>query len=298
MQPERRLRIAQALIFVTPALWSANYVVARASVGVLEPHMLAFLRWLVAFCVMLPIAWPQLRRHPSVWRDEWKRMTVLGALGMWICGAFVYLGGQTTAAVNIGLLYAISPVMVTAMSAPLFGERVAAAQVLGIVLALSGTVAVIVKGSVANLLAVQFTRGDLWVVAAMLSWTAYALLLRRWPSALDTFARLTVTTFFGLLVLLPFTIIEGLAYGWPTPGWQAAGLVLVVALLPGLGAYQAYAYMQRELGASRASLSLYLGPLYAAAVSWLLLGERPGWYHALGALLILPGIWLATGRGR
>ena len=298
MQPEHRLRIAQALIFVTPALWSANYIAARTSVGVLEPHMLAFLRWLVAFCVMLPIAWPALRRAPRAWRREWKQMTVLGALGMWICGAFVYIGGQTTVAVNIGLLYAISPVMVAALSAPLFGERLTPAQVLGIALALTGTVTVIAKGSVANILAVQFTRGDLWVVAAMLSWTAYALLLRRWSSALDTFARLTVTTFFGLLVLLPFTIAEGLAYGWPTPSWQAAGLVLVVALLPGLGAYQCYAYMQRELGTSHASLSLYLGPLYAAGVSWLLLGERPGWYHAVGALLILPGIWLATRRAR
>jgi len=60
----------------------------------------------------------------------------------------------------------------------------------------------------------------------------------------------------------------------------------------------AYSFMQRELGASRTALMLYLAPVYAAALAWMLLGERPGWYHLAGAALILPSIWLATRPGR
>ena len=43
---------------------------------------------------------------------EWKRYLVLGALGMWICGAWVYIGGCTTAAINISLICSIAPVLI------------------------------------------------------------------------------------------------------------------------------------------------------------------------------------------
>jgi drug/metabolite transporter (DMT)-like permease len=41
-------------------------------------------------------------------------------------------------------------------------------------------------------------------------------------------------------------------------------------------------------------LLLYLSPVYGALGAWGVLGEPPGWYHAAGAALILPSIWLAT----
>jgi drug/metabolite transporter (DMT)-like permease len=97
-----------------------------------------------------------------------------------------------------------------------------------------------------------------------------------------------------MLVLLPFTVVEVAAQGIAPLTWEVMGLVLLVALLPGFGAYQAYAFVQRELGAARTGLILYLGPIYAALVAWALLGEQPQWFHVVGAALILPGIWLAT----
>ena len=289
-----RQRLAHVLLFVTPGLWAANYIVARRAPGVIEPHMLAFWRWLLALALMLPLAWPALRTQWPAWRHEWKDALLLGALGMWVCGAFVYLGGRTTAATNIGLIYAICPVLIAGASALLFDERFTRVQTAGVALALSGMLLVVAKGAPANLLAVRFTSGDLWVLTAATCWAAYSVLLRQRPSTLDPFARLVVITLGGLVVLLPFTIAEAMIVGIPEISLRAFGLALVAAVLPGFGAYQAYSFMQRELGAARTGLVLYLGPLYAALAAWWLLDEMPQWYHAAAALLILPGIWLAT----
>ena len=96
------------------------------------------------------------------------------------------------------------------------------------------------------------------------------------------------------LVLLPFAVWE-----WrqaDTPAWsaQAGWLVLAAALVPGIGAYWAYGFCQKVLGASRVAASLYMGPLYGGLTAWLVLGESLGWRHVMGALLILPGIYLAS----
>ena len=295
MQPASRQRLAYALLVITPGMWSANYIVARSAIGVVEPHMLALMRWTIALALMLAFAWRELSENFAAWRAEWPKMLALGALGMWICGAFVYIGAETTVAVNISLLYAISPVLIAAGSAIFFDDRLSRVQAGGVALALAGTVFVLARGSWANLAAVRFTIGDGWILVAVLSWTTYSLLLRRWPSALDPFARLTAICAGGIVVLVPFTVAEAVVSGLPDFGSpQVWLLAVVVALLPGFGAYQAYSYMQRELGPARTGLVLYLGPLWAAVVAWWLLDEAPRWYHFAGAALILPGIFLAT----
>lgn len=294
MRPETRLRLATLLIFVTPCLWAANYVVARLSVGVIEPHALAFFRWLVAMLAMLPIALPALRRNWPAWRSEWRDLLVLGALGMWICGAFVYIGARTTSGTNIGLIYAISPVLIAVVSARFFGDRLSPRQKAGLAIAVAGVLLIILKGRPAALLELSFAPGDLWVVSAASAWTLYSLMLQARPSVLDPFARLAAITIAGLVVLAPFTLAEAALRGAPRIDMQTASLILAAGLLPGFGAYQAYSFMQKQLGPSRTGLVMYLGPPYAAAAAWLILGEPPYWYHWAGTALLLPGIWLAT----
>ena len=59
-------------------------------------------------------------------------------------------------------------------------------------------------------------------------------------------------------------------------------------------AYQAHAFLLRELGAAKTSVILYLGPVYAALAAWLLLGETLYWYHWVGAAMVLPGVFLSS----
>jgi len=289
-------RWAPVLLWVVPALWSSNYIIARLADGVVAPHVLALGRWLLALALMLPFVWRGLAGNTAALRREWKQLLVLGAMGMWICGAFVYIGGQSTSATNIALIYAATPVAIAVAGVKLLHERMSGAQRVAVVFALLGVLFIIAKGDVRNLLAVRFAVGDAWIVAAAISWTAYSVMLKRWPSTLGPAERLAAIISGGILVLLPFTALEW----WIAPrhpiGAAALGLMVLAALLPGVLSYTAYSFLQRELGASRTALLLYLAPVYSAFTAWLVLGELPGWYHLGGAALILPSIWLATRR--
>ena len=298
MTPEHRKQWAFALIFIAPALWSVNYLVARSAAATVAPHALAFGRWLIAFLLLAAMSWRELAAHPIALRREWKQYLVLGALGMWVCGAFVYVGARTTVATNIALIYSTSPVMIALMSRFFLKERMGALQMGGVMLAFAGVLHIVLKGRWGALAGVEFSVGDLWILGAMLAWTAYSLLLKAWPSPFGPAARLTLIMAGGLVVLAPLTTIEAL-YFMPTQvSWASFGYMVAVALFPGLGAYLAYSYMQRELGAARVGVVLYLGPIYAAATAWLVLGEPVRSYHWVGAALILPGIYLSTRPAR
>jgi len=289
-------RLAYALIFVTPALWCVNYLVARWSPDVVAPHTLAFGRWLVAAVLLGAFTFPELWRHRALIAAQWWRFVVLGALGMWICGAWVYIAARTTTATNLALIYSVSPVLIALASVLWLRERFTRWQSLGAALALAGVVHVVIRGQWGALASVHWVPGDLWVVAATASWSGFALLQRRWPTPLGPAAHLCAVAVGGLLVLLPFTLWELADPASPAVGGRALGMMLLAGVAPGAAAYWSYSFVQRQLGVARASSQLYLGPLYGAAMAWLFLAEPVGWHHAVGAALILPGIWLVSRR--
>jgi drug/metabolite transporter (DMT)-like permease len=161
-------------------------------------------------------------------------------------------------------------------------------------LALVGVVHVVVKGDWVALAHIQWVAGDGLIIAATVSWAAYALLQKKWVCTLSSTARLACICAGGVITLLPFAVWEGMQPELPPWTWHATALLLAVALVPGIGAYWIYAWAQKTLGASRTSMTLYLGPLWGALVSWGLLGESLGWHHAVGSLLILPGVALVV----
>jgi drug/metabolite transporter (DMT)-like permease len=293
-RPDTQRRLALALMWLIPALWTVNYLAARNARGVIEPYALAFGRWLIAGVILAIIARQELWQERSNVLAVWYEYVVLGTLGMMICGAWVYLGAKTTQAVNIALIYSAAPVLIALGSVLWLKERMGAVQLAGVVVALVGVVHVVVKGQWTSLTSVQWVVGDLWIIAATVSWAGYALLQKVWPSNLSATARLACICAGGVLVMLPFTIREAGLPTTPAWTWHAVALTVTVALLPGVGAYWIYGWAQKILGASRVAMTLYLGPLYGAVAAYLVLGEPLGWHHLAGAALILPGVFLVT----
>lgn len=293
---ERFEKFAQLAVWLTPALWAVNYVIARKAPGVVGPYSLAFGRWLLAALVLVVLArhelWQQ-RHHVAQVRHQY---VVLGFCGMLVCGAWVYLGARTTVAMNIALIYAASPVLIAIGAVLWLGEKFRWQQVAGVLLAMAGVVHVIVKGQWAALAKVQWVPGDLWIVAAMVAWAAYALLQKWWTSPLSATARLAAIAAGGVLVLLPCAVWEALEPATPALTSQAVQLMVIAALLPGLCAYWLYGWAQKVLGASRVAVTLYLGPLYAAVAAYAVLHEPMGWHHVVGAALILPGVYGVSRR--
>lgn len=295
---EARASLAWLLLLLAPALWSANMLVARWSADWFPPHALAFWRWIVALLPMLALCGAVLWRRRAEVLREWRDLLLLGALGMWICGAFVYIAGDTTTATNIGLIYAGVPVMIMLLAAAVYRERLAAGQVVGAALGLAGVLGIVTRGDPGLVARLEFSIGDLWALTAAACWAIYSVLMRHRPSQLDPFLRLTAVTIAGVLVLLPFTLVEALLVGPPPVEWRALAAVLIVGLLPGFGAYHAYSWLLKEVGAARTGLVLYLTPVYTAGLAALLLGEALRAYHVVGAALVLGGIWLAGRRAR
>jgi len=252
-------RIALVLIWLTPLLWTVNQVAARLAPGVVAPHVLALGRWSLAGLVLTLLARQELWRMRHWVLANGYQALILGACGMWICGAWVYIAGQSTSAMNISLIYATSPIMIAVGSVLWLGETFSKRQMLGVAMALLGVAHVVVRGDWSHLTQVQLVAGDLWIVAAAIAWAAYALLQKKWHSPLGATARLATICMGGVVVLLPFALWELASVETPPLSQAACGLILLTAVVPGLGAYWIYGWTQKILGTSRVAVTLLFG---------------------------------------
>lgn len=288
--------MAMALLCFAPVFFATNMLTARAMADHVPPVGLAFGRWSLTFAILLFFVAPTLWRERRAILAEAGRFLILGALGMGVCGVFVYVGADTTTATNIGLIYATSPIMITLIAWRFMGEAITTVKAIGIALSLIGVLVIVCRGDLAVLTGLNFVVGDIWILFSTLGWALYSILLKHWQSGLTLMARFAAITLGGVLVLLPFQLWEGISHGWPVFDSRTLGAFAVLAIVASFLAYQSYAYIQRHLGAGPTSLLMYLIPLYNGVLAYFILGEALQSYHLAGAVLVLPGVYLATKR--
>ena len=272
---------------------ASNLVVARGGVEFVPPISLAFWRWTVVFLILLPFTYRALKKNFNTIKDEYKKLFFLGLMGCGVCGAFPFLAGETTTVTNMGIIYTSSPVFIILISYFFFREKINFTKIIGLIACLVGVFIIIIKGDLDLLINLQFTIGDLWMLAAAIGWALYSIYLFYWNSKLKIFERFTLISFFGALSLLPFYIGEELFYRETVFAKEFYLWIIFAAISPGIIAFTLYTMAQEKLGASLTGFTLYVFTIYGAIYGYFLFGERFENYHFLGTILVFFGIYLA-----
>jgi drug/metabolite transporter (DMT)-like permease len=281
------------LLSLTSLFWAGNTVVGRFIVGHVPPITLAFIRWTGAFLILLPFAVRHLVRDWPVIRAHAGRLTLIAFFGFSVYNTMAYYGLQYTTAINGLLLQSVGPLFVALWSFLLFADRLTLRQAGGICISLSGVLVIISHGSLATLLAVQFNRGDICFVLALITYGFYAAYLRKRP-AMHPLSFLAVGMGGGAVLLVPAVILE-LANG-RTVVFDAESLAsfAFVCLFPSL---LGYLFLNRGIeliGANRSAPFIHLVPVFGSVLAIVLLGERFEPFHAIGYALVFTGITVAT----
>lgn len=281
------------LMAITTLMWSGNAVIGRAVHETIPPIGLNFWRWMVALPVFVVLAWPHFRKDWPLVRRHWPILLLFAIISITIYNTFAYIGLNTTTAINMLLINTGRPVVIIFLSYALFREKVTAAQAVGLVLALSGTLTILARGDLDVLIGVRFIAGDLWVVVATVCWAVYTVLYPKRPAIHPTNLML-VTIVMGLAILLPFYLWETFLVR-PVPlSAQTYWAVGYLGLIAGGIGYLAFNRMVEVLGANRAGLTSYLVPIVGTALAIFFLGEQFQAFQVVGISLILIGVVFAT----
>lgn len=286
---------AHILLALTMLFWAGNSIVGRAARDLVPPAALSFWRWAIALMLLLPFAWPHLKRDWSALRAKWLVVLVLGGLGIGAFNTLLYTGLQTTTALNAMLLQSGQPALILILGAVLMGDRIGMRQVAGALVALSGVLFIIAQGEPGRLLGLQLHAGDAIIGVAVIVWSLYSVGLRKRPDV-HPFSFLAASIIVGIAVIAPVYVMEIASGRLIRPESGSALAIAYVSVFPSFLAYLFFNRGVELIGSAAAGQYTNLMPVMGAGLAILFLGERLFAYHVAGLLLVVAGLVIA-GRG-
>ena len=291
----RNLVLAIVLLIASSFFWSGNFFSGKiAFLSDLSPFKLSFFRWILALLILLPFTYAQIIKDLEYYKKNILLMTVISILGVTIFNSFTYISLQTTMVINSTLMASVAPVMMIGFSWLIFRTKTTTLQFTGIVLSLLGAFAIVLKGNLNNLYNLYFTAGDLWMLAAVVSWCLYSVLLKKIDSKTSQLANLEVMIIIGVIFIIPFYIMESFNSTYlPSTGLDLA-IIGYVAVFASIVAFFSWNKGVSIIGPNRASLFLHLIPVFSAIWAISFLNEKFAFFHVIGVLFILSGIILSN----
>jgi drug/metabolite transporter (DMT)-like permease len=284
------------LLSLTALFWAGNIVLARHVGDHVPPITLTTIRWFGVFLILLPFAWPHLRRDWPALRAHLPLMLFLSAIGFAFNNAISYWAMQYTEALNALLIQSSGPLFVALWSLILFGVRLTGAQLAGIAISLIGVLTIILRGDFGALASIAFNKGDVMFAASLVSFALYSALIPRRPVT-HQLSLISFTTLCGALMLLPFSVWEystGAVLKFDFLTLATLGYMLI---FPSTLAYLFFNRGLALIGPNRAAPFFHLVPVFGSAMAILLLGEQPRLFHLVGYALVLAGVVIASRRG-
>ncbi len=281
-------------LLAVQVLFASNAVIGRLVLQAFTPVAVMAMRISGAAAVFWLLGGRAALRERFSPRDRWLLLAA-ALLGLVFNQALFLLGLSLSTATNAAIISTSIPVFTVALSMAVGDERLTAAKVLGLTLALSGALVLV---GIEHLATAHWA--DLLFVANGLSFAAYLVLTRRLTQRHAPMVLSRWTFLIAAILTLPLIAVAPLTHLPPGVGpsaWSWAGAFWLV-LGPTVLAYLFNAYALQRVPSSTVASYVYLQPAIAAAMAAPLLGERPGARTAIGGALIFLGVLVVSFRPR
>ena len=248
----------------------------------------------MAFLLLLPFTYKKILQDFHKYKKNLPYLLITSILGVTIFNSFTYLSLQSSMVINSSIMASITPLLIILFSWLIFKTPTYFMQFFGIILSIVGVLLIISKANYINLISLNFTKGDLWMLAAVFSWGLYSVLLKKIYHTLSQLATLEVMIFFGLIFIFPFYIMESLNNSYLPKDLNEVLMISYVAVFASITSFFAWNKGVSVLGANKASLFLHLIPVFSSMWAVIFLGEKFSFFHLFGTVFIILGIVLSN----
>ena len=286
---------AYIMLICATLFWAGNFIVGKyAFLTEIPPLSLVFYRWLLVWVILLPFTYKDVIKHKDTILNNLPLLFFLGLTSVGLFNSFTYLSLVYTQVINSSLFNTAIPAIIILLCFLFKVEKTNKFQLSGLFISVCGILAIITKLNLDILLSLNFNKGDLIMIGGALTWGIYSTLLKKKKFTLPLLTLVHIVCTFGLISVFPQFLYElwnGQVIKFDI---NLVYTLIFLALFPSIGSYYCWAGAVSIIGANRAGIFLSLIPLFSTIMAIALYNEKFQFFHLIGAILILVGLYLSN----
>ena len=275
--------------------WAGNFNVGKfAFIENISPFTLAFLRWLLVWIILMPFTYKEIYTLKKIIFKNFTLLFLLGLSSVFLFTALTYKALNYTQVINASLFNTAIPATIILVCFLLKIEKTNIFQLSGLLISTLGILVIITKLDLDILLSLAFNTGDLFMIAAIISWGVYSAFLKKRNFEISLLGLVQIICTFGLFLLAPAFFIELNQGNSININFKLFYILIYVAIFPSIGSYYCWAGAVSIIGANRAGIFLSLIPLFSSIFAIILYDEKFLFFHLIGTILIILGLILSN----
>ncbi len=270
-------------------VWGSGFLATKVGLQYASPFTFLALRFTLGLLLVIPIAVAVRPRWPAS-SSQWLHVAAAGLLMHAVnLGGSHYAQFLGMSAGVTALILALQPLLTAVVAGPFVGERLNRWQWSGVLLGLGGVALVVWHKIDLNAMSTVSLAAVLIALTAITTGTLYQ---RIFCPAVDLRAASVIQFAGTLLIVAPLAfIVEGFRFHL---AWQLLAAIGFLVIFASIFAVNALHTLMRRGEATRVTSLLYLTPIIAVALEWLMFGIVPTWLTALGVVITCAGVALVA----
>ena len=286
---------AYIMLVCASLFWAGNFMIGKyAFLTEIPPLSLVFYRWSLVWIILLPFTYKEIIKYKDTISNNLPLLFFLGLTSVGLFNSFTYLSLIHTQVINASLFNTAIPAIIILLCFLFKIEKTNKFQILGLIISACGILAIITKLKLDILISLNFNKGDLIMIGGVLTWGIYSTLLKKKQFTLPLLTLVHVICTFGLISVFPQFLYEFSNGQIINFDINLVYTLIFLALFPSIGSYYCWAGAVSVIGANRAGISLSLIPLFSSIMAIVLYGEQFQFFHLIGAILIILGLFLSN----
>jgi len=260
----------------------------------ISPATIAFFRYFWGTIPLIPFFIIENKRNRRTLncRDA-LAMVGLGVLGIALFSICFNFGLKLSTAYNGSLLINSQPIFTTFLAPLIIKEDFSGVRTVGALAGVAGVYLSVAGGvRLGDILTHEYFWGNLILLGGALSISIYSILLKRYVIRYGGFIPTFLSMLSGAVTLLVVAVfINGNRFfqGITLSSWP---LLIYIGVVGTALVYPLFNLALKATGVVRAVGFKLLIPVFAVALSVILLGERPGLYTYVGAAVVIASVYL------
>jgi len=292
MKPNMRTYRASYLYLAGAMFISGSaVVVSKIMVGSLPTFLATELGIVVGLLFLIPLLF--FIKKEAVQADLKTNIILLlqALFGVFLYRIFTFWGLRYTTAANSGLVTSASPVLVALLAYYFLKEKLTRQRILGIIFVFFGLLFINLypflygdtdgSGSI---------KGNMLILLAVLCEALFSVLSKAACKPMSALYRTTIITFYAFILLLPFSIYDGLQYDWTKIDSPTVFCVFYYGIFVSFLSYVFWFKGIEKVPASSAAVFTSVVPISSILLSALILKEQVLIVHIIGLVCIIGGI--------